>query len=87
MDKKEAEKIAKKYIDLVGLRGFENHYPHMLSGGMKQRVAIVRAFAYEPKLLLMDEPFGSLDAQTRRIMIDELARIHEEIKNNIICNP
>ena len=73
IDKKEAEKIAMKYIDLVGLRGFENHYPHMLSGGMKQRVAIARAFAYDPKLLLMDEPFGSLNAQTRRIMIDELA--------------
>jgi len=84
IDRRKADEIAMKYIDLVGLRGFENHYPHMLSGGMKQRVAIARAFAYDPKLLLMDEPFGSLDAQTRIIMIDELARIHEEMRKTTL---
>ena len=76
--KEEYERLSKHYIDLMGLKGFENHYPHELSGGMKQRVGIARAYANNPKLLLMDEPFGALDAQTRNFMQSELLRIWEK---------
>jgi NitT/TauT family transport system ATP-binding protein len=62
-------------IRLVGLEGFENHHPHELSGGMQQRVGLARALVVDPKILLMDEPFGSLDAQTREIMQSELLKI------------
>lgn len=78
LDKNECDRISKHYIDLMGLNGFENHYPKELSGGMKQRVGIARAYANNPKLLLMDEPFGALDAQTRNLMQGELLRIWEK---------
>jgi len=76
--------IAEKYIELVGLQGFENHYPYELSGGMKQRVAIARALATEPAILLMDEPFGSVDAQTRNVLQEELLEIWKRTKKTIL---
>jgi len=69
---------------MVGLERFESRYPHELSGGMKQRVAIVRALVNDPRAMLMDEPFGALDAQTRNIMQSELLRIWEEEKKTVV---
>ena len=81
---KEAEMVAKQYLDLVGLAGFENHYPHELSGGMQQRINLARALAVQPKILLMDEPFAALDAQTRTFMQLELLRIWFQTKKTVI---
>lgn len=77
-------KVAQKYIDMVGLKGFENAYPSQLSGGMKQRVGIARAYTSNPEILLMDEPFGALDAQTRYSMQDEILKIWSKEKRTII---
>ena len=73
----ERRERAAKYIRMVGLNGFEQHYPHELSGGMRKRTALIRTLIYEPAVVLMDEPFGPLDAQTRVILQDELLRLWE----------
>jgi NitT/TauT family transport system ATP-binding protein len=82
--RREAAAIAQKLIELVGLKGFEHHYPHQLSGGMRQRVNLARAFAIDPEVLLMDEPFASLDAQTREVMQLELVRICNAERKTVI---
>ena len=84
LDGAEREARAARYLKLAGLQGFEDYYPGRVSGGMRQRAAIARALAIEPDVLLMDEPFGALDAQNRRIMQQEVRRIWAETGRTIL---
>lgn len=84
VNKADREKKAQEFIDLVGLTGFEKSFPIQLSGGMKQRVGIARAYCADPDVLLMDEPFGHLDAQTRYMMQESLEKIWEQQKRTVV---
>jgi NitT/TauT family transport system ATP-binding protein len=78
------DEVVAKYLEMTGLSEFRNHYPAELSGGMKQRVALARVLAFDPKVLLMDEPFGALDAQTRETMQEEVTLLWERTKKTIV---
>ena len=82
--REQRERIVQRLIRTIGLEGFERRFPRELSGGMKQRVAIARTLAYDPKILLLDEPFGALDAQTRETMQDELLRLWQENRKTVV---
>jgi NitT/TauT family transport system ATP-binding protein len=82
--RQERERQVRYFIDLAGLTGFEKYYPSQLSGGMSKRASIMRALAYEPPVILMDEPFGPLDAQTRMVLQDELLKIWEQKRQTIV---
>jgi NitT/TauT family transport system ATP-binding protein len=81
---RQSEETARSYISMVGLEGFENYYPHQISGGMKKRVAIARALAVDPEIIMMDEPFADLDAQTRWILQKELLSIWSKLHKTVI---
>lgn len=81
---KDLEATAKRYLDLVGLEGFEQYFPHQISGGMKKRVALARALAVDPEIILMDEPFADLDAQTRSILQKELLNIWSKLQKTVV---
>lgn len=84
MNRQKRDRIVEHYLEMVGLKGFEDVYPAQLSGGMQQRVALCRALANEPDVLLCDEPFAALDAMTRQIMQEELLRIVDESRKTVI---
>jgi NitT/TauT family transport system ATP-binding protein len=84
IERRERYARAQPYLEMVGLTRFRDHYPHQLSGGMKQRVSLARAFANDPEILLMDEPFASLDAQNKMILQEELLRIWETCRKTVI---
>ncbi|MPZ87256.1 MAG: ATP-binding cassette domain-containing protein [Nitriliruptorales bacterium] len=80
LGKAERTRLAREQLRRVGLESFEEHYPHQISGGMQQRVGLARALAVDPRILLMDEPFGALDAQTRHLLQDDLLQLWQEDK-------
>ncbi|HEX5605865.1 MAG TPA: ABC transporter ATP-binding protein [Candidatus Binatia bacterium] len=80
----ERRALAEQYLELVGLKGFENYYPHQVSGGMQQRVGIARALSKKPEILLMDEPFGAVDAQTREQLQEELLKIWAQTETTVV---
>ncbi|MGA6969026.1 MAG: ABC transporter ATP-binding protein, partial [Xanthobacteraceae bacterium] len=82
--RREREETVRRLVRTIGLEGFEHRFPRELSGGMKQRVAIARTLAYDPSILLLDEPFGALDAQTRETMQDELLRLWQATRKTVV---
>jgi NitT/TauT family transport system ATP-binding protein len=84
LPKEECARTAREYLKRVGLADFENHYPHELSGGMQQRAGLARALAVNPMILLMDEPFGSVDAQTRQLLQEELLELWQRERKTVI---
>ncbi len=84
MSRREKERVAAEYIELVGLKGFEDKYPYQISGGMQQRVAVARALAINPSILLLDEPFGALDALTRAYLQEELVGIVSSAQKTVV---